>query len=169
MDRAEAIKFKLMPDGHIRGHDTRKGTGASECHITNPHSVCDTVTTSHAHKILINNKIKRDIYVEYHEKPTKEDLLEYFGQRIKIRKMTPREAFRLMDVDDADIDRILNATVSVPQKDGTAKDVKAISKTACYKLAGNSIVVSCLYHIFRILLVPDQPENAESGKQLALF
>lgn len=31
----------------------------------------------------------------YHEHPTKEDLLEYFGQRIRVRKMTPREAFRL--------------------------------------------------------------------------
>ena len=95
----------------------------------------------------------------YHEQPTKEDLLEYFGQRIRVRKMTERTAMRLMDVDDADIDKIMNATETVTLKNGTTKTKKAISKTAVYKLAGNSIVVSCLYHIFRTMFIPDQPEN----------
>lgn len=95
----------------------------------------------------------------YHEHPTKEQLLEYFSRRIRIRKMTPREAFRLMDVDDADIDKIMNAEGTITLKNGTTKTRKAISKTACYKLAGNSIVVSCLYHLFRTLFIPDQPEN----------
>lgn len=95
----------------------------------------------------------------YHEHPTKEDLLEYFGQRIRVRKMTERTAMRLMDVDDADIDKIMNATETVTLKNGTTKTKKAISKTAVYKLAGNSIVVSCLYHIFRTMFIPDQPEN----------
>lgn len=95
----------------------------------------------------------------YHEHPTKEQLLEYFSQRIRVRKMTPREAMRLMDVDDADIDKIMNATETVTLKNGTVKTKKAISKTAVYKLAGNSIVCSCLYHIFRTLFLPDQSEN----------
>ena len=95
----------------------------------------------------------------YHEHPTKEDLLEYFGQRIRVRKMTPREALRLMDVTDSDIDKIMNATETVTLKNGTVKTKKAISKTALYKLAGNSIVVSCLYHIFRTMFISDQPEN----------
>lgn len=95
----------------------------------------------------------------YHEHPTKEQLLEYFSQRIRVRKMTPREAMRLMDVDDSDIDKIMNATETVTLKNGTVKTKKAISKTACYKLAGNSIVVSVLYHIFRTMFIPDQPEN----------
>ena len=95
----------------------------------------------------------------YHEHPTKEDLLEYFGQRIRVRKMTERTAMRLMDVDDADIDKIMNATETVTLKNGTTKTKKAISKTAVYKLAGNSIVVSCLYHIFRTMFIPNQPEN----------
>lgn len=95
----------------------------------------------------------------YHEHPTKEQLLEYFSQRIRVRKMTPREAFRLMDVDDADIDKMMNAEETVTLKNGTAKKRKAISKTACYKLAGNSIVVSCLYHLFRTMFIPNQPEN----------
>lgn len=97
--------------------------------------------------------------MEYHPNPTKEDLLEYFGQRIRVRKMTPREALRLMDVDDSDIDKIENATETVTLKDGTTKTKRAISKTAMYKLAGNSIVVSCLYHIFRTMFIPGQPEN----------
>ena len=106
----------------------------------------------------------------YHEHPTKEQLLEYFSRRIRVRKMTPREAMRLMDVDDADIDKIMNATETVTLKNGTVKTKKAISKTALYKLAGNSIVVSCLYHIFRTMFIPDQPENNNSHpKQLTLF
>ena len=95
----------------------------------------------------------------YHEHPTKEQLLEYFSRRIRVRKMTPREAMRLMDVDDSDIDKIMNATETFTLKDGTVKTKKAISKTAVYKLAGNSIVVSVLYHIFRTMFIPDQPEN----------
>lgn len=104
----------------------------------------------------------------YHQHPTKEQLLEYFSQRIRVRKMTPREAFKLMDVDDVDIDKVMNATETVTLKNGTTKTKKAVSKTACYKLAGNSICVSCLYHIFRTLFIPDQPENKQPT-QLTLF
>ena len=106
----------------------------------------------------------------YHEHPTKEQLLEYFSRRIRVRKMTPREAMRLMDVDDSDIDRIMNATETFTLKDGTVKIKKAISKTAVYKLAGNSIVVSVLYHIFRTMFIPNQPENNnQTVIQLSLF
>lgn len=97
--------------------------------------------------------------MEYKEHPTKEDLLEYFGQRIRVRKMTPRTALRLMDVDDSYIDKMMNATEIITLKSGEVKTKKAISKTALYRLAGNSIVVSCLYHIFRTLFIPNQPEN----------
>lgn len=54
----------------------------------------------------------------------------------KIRKLTPRECFRLMGMRDADIDKI--------QKVG-------ISNTQQYKLAGNSIVVDVLEAIFKNL------------------
>lgn len=56
----------------------------------------------------------------------------------RIRKLTPRECFRLMDVDDCYIDKM--------QESG-------ISKTQQYKLAGNSIVVACLYYIFINLFI----------------
>lgn len=120
-------------------------------------------------KVDIIELTKNKPYMEYHPKPTKEDLIEYFGQRIKIRKMTPREAFRLMDVDDVDIDRIMNATETVTARDGTVKTRKAISKTACYKLAGNSIVVACLYHIFRTMFIPGQSERENvRNRQLSM-
>lgn len=68
------------------------------------------------------------------------------GEGWRIRKLTPRECFRLMDVDDADIDKIQAA---------------GIAKTQQYKLAGNSIVVSVLYHIFRKMFVETGNENAQ--------
>lgn len=56
----------------------------------------------------------------------------------RIRKLTPRECFRLMGVSDTDIDKIQAA---------------GISKSQQYKMAGNSIVVNCLAAIFRQLFI----------------
>ena len=67
-----------------------------------------------------------------------------------IRKLTPRECLRLMDMDDSDIDKLMAA--------GT-------SNTQLYKMAGNSIVVNVLYHIFRKMFVNKENENI----QLTLF
>lgn len=69
----------------------------------------------------------------------------------RIRKLTERECFRLMGVEDADIDKIQAAN---------------ISKTQQYKMAGNSIVVDVLYHIFRKMFVETK---ADGGVQLELF
>lgn len=77
-------------------------------------------------------------------------LVDKEGRRYRIRKLTPRETFRLMDVKDEDIDKIQQA---------------GIAKTNQYKLAGNSIVVSPMYHIFRKLFVEKENEN----QQLELF
>ena len=77
-------------------------------------------------------------------------LVDKDGKRYRIRKLTPRECFRLMDVKDDDIDKMMNTE---------------IAKTNLYKLAGNSIVVSCMYHIFRKLFIEKQNEN----QQLELF
>lgn len=70
----------------------------------------------------------------------------------RIRKLTPRECFRLMGVSEEDIDNI--------QKSG-------ISKTQQYKMAGNSIVVDVLFHIFRKLFIDKEVSN--QYKQLKLF
>lgn len=73
--------------------------------------------------------------------------------RFAIRKLTPRECFRLMDVDDKDIDTIQAAGISNSQQ---------------YKLAGNSIVVSCLYHLFRKMFI-DTEQEYKRGDILSLF
>lgn len=81
----------------------------------------------------------------------------YFGgvtnetiNNYRIRKLTPRECFRLMGVSEEDIDKIQSS---------------GISNTQQYKMAGNSIVVDVLYHIFRKMFVDTKDEN----KQLSLF
>lgn len=62
------------------------------------------------------------------------NLLDYAGC---IRRLTPRECLRLMDVSDGDIDKIQAA---------------GISDTQQYKLAGNSIVKAPMMGIFRNML-----------------
>lgn len=58
---------------------------------------------------------------------------------VRIRKLTPRECWRLMGVKDEQFDRL-----------------HGISKTQLYKMAGNSIVVDVLMAIFKNLLVSDK-------------
>lgn len=77
-------------------------------------------------------------------------VVEPIEPTFRLRKLTPREAFRLMGVDDKDIDTIQAAK---------------ISNSAQYKLAGNSIVVDVLYHIFRKAFV----ETNNEQQQLTLF
>lgn len=79
---------------------------------------------------------------------------ELEGKKFRIRKLTPRECFRLMDVDDADIDKIQAA---------------GISNSAQYKLAGNSIVVNVLFHLFRKMFVETEPDTSGEPTQLGLF
>ena len=62
-------------------------------------------------------------------------ILEY---DYRIRKLTPRECFRLMGMRDDDIDKIQAA---------------GISNTQQYKMAGNSIVVDVLEAIFKNLFM----------------
>ena len=78
---------------------------------------------------------------------------ELQGKKFRIRKLTPRECFRLMGVDDADIDKI---------------QATGLSNSAQYKLAGNSIVVDVLFHLFRKLLIEPEQE-VRPGEQFSLF
>ena len=57
---------------------------------------------------------------------------------VRIRKLTPKETFRLMGFSDKDFD--------AAQKVG-------ISNSQLYKQAGNSIVVDVLYYIYRELYI----------------
>lgn len=75
---------------------------------------------------------------------------ELKGKNFAIRQLTEKECFRLMGVDDADIDKIQNC---------------GVSSTAQRRLAGNSIVVDVLFHIFRKMFIEQENEN----QQLRLF
>lgn len=77
-------------------------------------------------------------------------MVDSIGRRYRIRKLTPTECFRLMDVEDEDIEKMKQA---------------GIAKTNLYKLAGNSIVVSCMFHLFRKLFI----EKGNENQQLELF
>lgn len=68
---------------------------------------------------------------------------------IRLRKLTPRECFRLMDVDEDKIERLLTS---------------GISDSQLYKMAGNSIVVACMEGIFLNLF-----SEQETEQQLTLF
>ena len=73
-----------------------------------------------------------------------------YDECLRIRKLTERECFRLMDLSESDIDKIQAA---------------GISRTQQYKMASNSIVVAVLYHIFRKMFIQPECET----KQLKLF
>lgn len=77
---------------------------------------------------------------------------EHNGKRYValVRKLTERECYRLMGVRDKDIDTLMNTT---------------IARTAHYKLAGNSIVVDVLKHLFRKLFIEPESES----QQMSLF
>lgn len=72
-------------------------------------------------------------------------------QSYRIRKLTPRECFRLMGVSEQNIDKMMSA---------------GISKTQLYKMAGNSIVVDVLYYIFKKMFID---KKANKGEQQILF
>jgi site-specific DNA-cytosine methylase len=73
-------------------------------------------------------------------------------QNYRIRKLTERECFRLMGVDDEDIDKI---------------QASGVSKSQQYKMAGNSIVVDVLYEIFRSAFI--EQDKPQEPQQLELF
>lgn len=141
--------------------------------------VSNTISTVAKDNYLMENHHLPDAGgLVYHRQPTKQDLIDYFGQRIRIRKLTERECFRLMDLDDADIDKIDSYPFASPQerKDYLANASKrqrkqvreeSIVKTAKLKMAGNSIVVACLYHIFKSLFI--EPAKPQQPQQLSLF
>ena len=80
----------------------------------------------------------------------------YDGERY--RKLTPTEYFRLMGFTDADVELLMN---------------NGISKTQIYKMAGNSIPVKMLEHLFRVVyskrkvadLVYDSLKILEAGNE----
>jgi len=118
----------MKADGTIRGVNNRdpKHGNIGEFVAQNENNPAMTVTTAHAPKC--------------------------YGESTgwRIRKLTPRECFRLMDVDDADIDKIQAA---------------GIPKTKQYCLAGNSVVTACWQFIMYQLFI----DQSNKSKQLSLW
>lgn len=127
------------------------------------HQMCNTLDTGCQQGVVVpinsyGEGICRTIKAQYSQSSranfNRQDALGATGvadSRYRIRKLTPRECFRLMGVDDANIDKI---------------QASGISNSQQYKMAGNSIVVDNLYHIFRTMFV-DKPTR--QLKQLTLF
>lgn len=121
--RGEELGVRVQENGNIRVYKN-DGSGVSESYVTNADNVART------------NMASRPGLV--------------YGTDYRIRKLTTREVFRLMDVDDADIDKIQAAGISRSQQ---------------YKMAGNSICIGVLYHIFRKLFI----DTGNDNRQLTLF
>lgn len=85
---------------------------------------------------------------------SKDSLVVLGETRLRIRRLTPRELFRLMDVDEEYIDRMLES---------------GVSKSSLQKAAGNSIVVACMERIFKELLFPESNVKVADDGQLCLF
>lgn len=86
---------------------------------------------------------------------------------VRLRKLTPKECFRLMDMMEQDIARIQTAVfpdkkavvpVGYGVPDAALKQVR-ISDSQQYKMAGNSIVVACLEGIFNNLFTTGEIEK----------
>lgn len=98
--------------------------------------------------------------VENRESWSRGELLRFLADicplSMRIRKLRESECLRLMDVSEPDITTMLNC---------------GISRSAIYKCAGNSIVVSCLYHIFKNLFITPAPPKKRnvSAVQMDLF
>lgn len=88
---------------------------------------------------------KRDELMQFYE-----DIMPVV---MRIRKLTPKECFRLMGMSDTDIETLLRS---------------GISNSAAYRLAGNSIVVDVMTAIFDTLLINTE-QKKEVGMQLTLF
>lgn len=109
---------------------------------------------------------KRGEVVNYHEKEVSNTIHTSSGSgsnmdefvlnktRLRIRRLTPREIFRLMDVDEEYIDRILES---------------GVSKSSLQKAAGNSIVVACMERILEELWFPESKVKVADDGQLCLF
>lgn len=79
---------------------------------------------------------------------------ELKGKKFRIRKLTPTECLRLMGCDESTIHIMANC---------------GLSNSALYKLAGNSIVVDVLFHLFRKMFIEQGPDKADDPQQLNLF
>lgn len=89
-------------------------------------------------RVIENGEISPTITVEYIPHVLEDWIWEIDGHKylIRIRKLTPRECWRLMDFSDEDFE----------------KAEKVNSNSQLYKQAGNSIVKNVLCEVFKRLI-----------------
>lgn len=73
--------------------------------------------------------------------------------KLRLRRLTERECFRLMGLNDEEIDVLLQSD---------------LSSTAMYKMAGNSIIVPVLENVFEKMFIDDKESNTKKQTN-ALF
>lgn len=123
-ERQNGIKAKKLLNGNIRFYqDDEKKSAISELQVQSGEDVSQTITTANIPKI-------------YEEKQMVAMRGRNPENHYRIRKLTPRECWRLMGFSDEDFE----------------KAEKVNSNTQLYKQAGNSIVVKVLEAIFLQLL-----------------
>ena len=134
--------------------------GLQDERVFSPEGISTTLDTNCERRPVITTETNMA------DKNTIELPSELKGKKFRIRKLTPRECFRLMGVDDKDIDKI---------------QASGVSNSAQYKLAGNSIVAGgnytdsngnvdgVLFNLFRKMFIERDTEKSKEGQQLSLF
>lgn len=122
---------------------TTMGGGNREPCVVEPINACTDGTapalTSHLHKETVNDCTKLDRH-----SPALG--VKEIGSEIRIRKLTPKECWRLMGFTD---------------EEHEAAEKAGVSKTQLYKQAGNSIVVAVLTAIFKNLFQASRNESPD--------
>lgn len=117
--------------------------------------VSNTVTSVQKDNYLIEKNMDANLIMNLPE--------ELKGKRLRIRKLTPRECFRLMGLREKEIDKIQQTKFLknelTPANNQCDPNAKPISDSQQYKMAGNSIVVDCLFYIFRNLFIGEPAEE----------
>lgn len=111
-------------------------------HDWHPHGALSDIVSHGISQLQMPLSWKREKLMQFYE-----DIMPVV---MRIRKLTPRECFRLMDVGESDINTLMHC---------------GLSNSSLYKLAGNSVVVSCMFHLFRKLFI----EKENESRQLSLF
>lgn len=105
-------------------------------HKAGVYNVCAR-TNGHKQVGIVNTdqEIRNDRYIKIDD----DDIANQEKPFMMTRKLTPLECFRVMGVYDEDAKKIISK----------------LSKTACYAMAGNSIVVDVLYNLFNNMKFTD--------------
>ena len=134
--------------------------GYIECEVGGVANLSYPNSKTRRGRVLSNGQISPTITAT----ETEVSKIEMKNDQYRIRKLTPRECWRLMDFTDADFDKAkwyskeeVNALLKkYPKHKGKRQfteeeRIERMSDTQLYKQAGNSICVGVLYYIFKEL------------------